>query len=131
MPGRSSLEIWTTPWGFLKGAAANNATVKAQSVGGQRYQVVSWMTTAEVAWRSGVSRGGLHQPAQVSWTASKPWLGDPVLGDMLVEADLYGIPRRQRRHVSRRRVQKRAGQPTFDLQTLGIRANPGQHPARW
>src|SRR6476660_8799778 len=33
------LEIWITPWGFIKGAAANNATAKAQTVGGKRYQV--------------------------------------------------------------------------------------------
>ena len=33
-----ALNIWTTPWGFLKGAAANNATVRQQ--GGQ--QVVSF-----------------------------------------------------------------------------------------
>ena len=32
------LNIWTTPWGFLKGAAANNATVRQQ--GGQ--QLVSF-----------------------------------------------------------------------------------------
>jgi hypothetical protein len=24
------LEIWITPWGFFKGAAANNATVRTQ-----------------------------------------------------------------------------------------------------
>jgi hypothetical protein len=29
-----ALNIWTTPWGFLKGAAANNATVRQQ--GGSR-----------------------------------------------------------------------------------------------
>jgi hypothetical protein len=33
-----ALNVWTTPWGFLKGAAANNATVRQQ--GGQ--QVVSF-----------------------------------------------------------------------------------------
>src|SRR5256885_810559 len=31
------LEIWITPWGFLKGAAANNVTVKAQTIGGRRF----------------------------------------------------------------------------------------------
>ena len=36
------LELWVTPWGFLKGAAANNATVKAQNMGGRRFQVVTW-----------------------------------------------------------------------------------------
>src|SRR5918993_1945278 len=33
-----ALNVWTTPWGFLKGAAANAATVRQE--GGQ--QVVSW-----------------------------------------------------------------------------------------
>ena len=36
------LEIWVTPWGFLKGAAANNATVRSQKIGGKAYNVVSW-----------------------------------------------------------------------------------------
>src|SRR5579863_9548538 len=36
------LEIWITPWGFLKAAAANNATVKPQVSGVKRYQVVSF-----------------------------------------------------------------------------------------
>ena len=38
------LEIWTTPWGFLRGAAANQATVRSQTTGGKKYSVVSWMT---------------------------------------------------------------------------------------
>ncbi|HXR52004.1 MAG TPA: hypothetical protein VN762_07675, partial [Steroidobacteraceae bacterium] len=38
----NQLEIWTTPWGFLKGAAANNATAQAQTVSGKRVQVVTW-----------------------------------------------------------------------------------------
>src|SRR3989337_631971 len=37
------LEIWVTPWGFLKGAAANNAAVRSQRIGGSTYNVVSWM----------------------------------------------------------------------------------------
>ena len=40
-----ALNIWTTPWGFLKGAAANNATVRQQ--GGQ--QVVSFSPPTQVA----------------------------------------------------------------------------------
>src|SRR5262245_8727692 len=36
------LEIWITPWGFLKAAAANNGTVSAQTVGGKSYQVISF-----------------------------------------------------------------------------------------
>src|SRR5437667_9044281 len=41
MTWAQQLEIWTTPWGFLKGAAANNATVRPQVAGGRSYQVIT------------------------------------------------------------------------------------------
>jgi glyoxylase-like metal-dependent hydrolase (beta-lactamase superfamily II) len=117
------LEIWTTPWGFLKGAAANNATAKAQTVGGQRYQVVTWMTTQKSpggpAYRvvGYVSPRGLVDRVETQ-------LENPVFGDMAVEQiyseyrDANGVM------YPAKWVQKRGGQVVFDLQTLGIRANP-------
>src|SRR3954468_12245179 len=36
------MEIWVTPWGFLKGAAANNATLKTTKINGMPYKVVTW-----------------------------------------------------------------------------------------
>jgi len=36
------MQIWATPWGFLIGAAANNATVKSQKVNGVQYRAVTW-----------------------------------------------------------------------------------------
>src|SRR5262245_26873088 len=36
------LEIWITPWGFLKAAAANNATLATQTVGGRTYQALTF-----------------------------------------------------------------------------------------
>src|SRR5678815_651335 len=49
------LEIWITPWGFLKGAAANNATVRTQTVSGKRYQVVTFNSPVK-------SPGGVAYP---------------------------------------------------------------------
>jgi len=117
------LEIWTTPWGFLKGAAANNATARAQTVGGQRYQVVTWMTTQKSAGGPAYRVVGYISPRGMV-DRVETWLGDPVFGDMLVEQiyteyrDAYGVM------YPAKWVQKRGGQPTFELQTLGIRANP-------
>ena len=37
------MEIWLTPWGFLKGAAANNATLKTTKVNGVPYKVLTWI----------------------------------------------------------------------------------------
>src|SRR5262249_10536769 len=36
------MEIWVTPWGFLKGAAANNATLKTTKINGVQYKVLTW-----------------------------------------------------------------------------------------
>ncbi len=78
------LEIWITPWGFLKGAAANNATVRAQIVNGKRYQEVTFNSPIK-------SPGG--QPYKVVGFINnqnlvekvQTWLENPVFGDMFVE----------------------------------------------
>ena len=36
------MEIWVTPWGFLRGAAANNATLKTTKINGVPYKVLTW-----------------------------------------------------------------------------------------
>src|SRR5689334_12165952 len=78
------LDIWTTPWGFLKGAAANNATVKSQTVGGQRYQVLTWMTTQKSPGGPAYRVVGYISPRGLV-DRVETWLGDPIFGDMLVE----------------------------------------------
>jgi len=39
-PWAQSLELYITPWGFLKGAAENNATAKSGKIGNKSYTVV-------------------------------------------------------------------------------------------
>ena len=79
------LEIWVTPWGFLKGAAANNATVKSQNMGGRRFQVVTW--NAPVKAPSGIPYKvvGYINPANMVERV-ETWLENPIFGDMLVES---------------------------------------------
>jgi len=36
------LSIWVTPWGFLRGAAANNATLKTKKLGDVSYKTLTW-----------------------------------------------------------------------------------------
>src|SRR5688572_9343959 len=80
------LEIWITPWGFLKGAAANNATVRAQTVDGKRYQAVTFNAPVK-------SPGG--QPYRVVGYINsqnlvervQTWVENPIFGDMLVDAE--------------------------------------------
>ncbi len=124
MTWAQQLEIWITPWGFLKGAAANNATVKAQTVGGKRYQVVTFNSPIK-------SPGG--QPYRVVGYIDsqnlvekvQTWLENPIFGDMLVEAEYTNY----RDGASGLKfpaeiVQKRGGWPTFTAYILGAHANP-------
>src|SRR5678810_201703 len=41
-PWAQQLSIWMTPWGFLRGAAANNATLKTKKLGEVSYRTLTW-----------------------------------------------------------------------------------------
>jgi glyoxylase-like metal-dependent hydrolase (beta-lactamase superfamily II) len=117
------LEIWVTPWGFLKGAAANNATVRAQTTNGRRFQVVTFNAPVK-------SPGG--QPYRVVGfingdnmvERTQTWLDHPVFGDMLVETDYTYYRDNKGLKYPSQIVQRRAGWPTFEAFILGAHANP-------
>ena len=118
------LELWVTPWGFLKGAAANNATVKAQNMGGRRFQVVTW--NAPVKAPSGIPYKvvGYINPANMVERV-ETWLENPIFGDMLVES-IYTEYREGAAGLKYPAsiVQRRGGSPTFEAQILGANPNP-------
>jgi glyoxylase-like metal-dependent hydrolase (beta-lactamase superfamily II) len=118
------LEIWVTPWGFLKGAAANNATARSQTIGGRRVQVVSWDAPVK-------SPGGLPYKV-VGYIGPnnlvervETWLENPIFGDMHVETT-YSEYREAAGGVKYPAfiVQRRGGAPTFEAQILGANINP-------
>ncbi len=114
------LEIWITPWGFLKGAEANKATVRPQ----KRYQVVSYDAPVK-------SPGG--KPYRVVGYINdqnlvekvQTWIENPIFGDMLVETE-YTNYRDGANGLKfpAQIVQKRGGWPTFTAYILGADANP-------
>ncbi len=118
------LEIWTTPWGFLKGAAANNATAKSESIGGRRFQVGTWMTTQKAPSGASYRVVGYINP-QGLVERVETWLENPIFGDMLVES-IYSEYRTGNGGVlyPAKMLQRRGGQATFEAQILGIEANP-------
>jgi glyoxylase-like metal-dependent hydrolase (beta-lactamase superfamily II) len=117
------LEIWTTPWGFLKGAAANNATVKSQSVGGRKYNVVTWNTTQKAPSGIGYKVVGYINANNLVEKVDT-WIENPVFGDMLVENEYTNYRDANGVKFPSDMVQKRAGWPTFEAQILGINVNP-------
>jgi glyoxylase-like metal-dependent hydrolase (beta-lactamase superfamily II) len=115
-----ALNIWTTPWGFLKGAAANNATVRQQ--GGQ--QVVSF-SPANLKAPSGQAyqvTGYINNQNLVTKVETR--VEHAIAGDLLVEFEYSNYQNMGGVQVPRRIVQKQAGLPTFEATISSATANP-------
>jgi glyoxylase-like metal-dependent hydrolase (beta-lactamase superfamily II) len=118
------LEIWVTPWGFLKGAMANNATARSETVGSKRYTAVTWMTTQKAPSGASYRVVGYIDPQSNLVDKVDTWIEHPFYGDMQVE-NLYTTYRDSNGlKFPGFIVQKRFGQPTFEMQVLGAHANP-------
>jgi glyoxylase-like metal-dependent hydrolase (beta-lactamase superfamily II) len=114
------LNIWTTPWGFLKGAAANNATVRQQ--GGQ--QLVSF-TPPNLKSPSGQTysvTGYINNQNLVSKVETR--VDNAVVGDLLVEFEYSNYQNMNGVQVPARIVQKQAGMSTFDAEIKAATPNP-------
>jgi glyoxylase-like metal-dependent hydrolase (beta-lactamase superfamily II) len=115
-----ALNIWTTPWGFVKGAAAHNATVRQQ--GGQ--QIVSF-TPASFKSPSGQTytvTGYLDSANLVTKVETR--VENAVVGDLLVEFEYSNYRNMNGVQVPGRIVQKQAGMATFDAAITSATPNP-------
>jgi glyoxylase-like metal-dependent hydrolase (beta-lactamase superfamily II) len=117
------LEIWITPWGFLKGAAANGATVRAQTVDGRRYQAVSWNAPLKSPGGQPYRLVGYISPAGLVERV-QTWVEHPIFGDMLVEADYTHYRDINGLKFPAQIVQRRGGWPVFSAYVLGATRNP-------
>jgi glyoxylase-like metal-dependent hydrolase (beta-lactamase superfamily II) len=115
-----ALNIWTTPWGFLKAAAASNATVRRQ--GGQ--QIVSF-TPANYKSPSGRTYTVTgHINAQNLVTNVETRVDHAVVGDLLVEFEYSNYQNMNGVQVPARIVQRQAGMQTFDASITSATPNP-------
>ena len=79
------LEIWLTPWGFVKGAQANGATAESVTMDGMGYTKFSWMSPASQTSPSGMRytvNGYVNADNLVVRTET--WVEDAFMGDMHV-----------------------------------------------
>jgi glyoxylase-like metal-dependent hydrolase (beta-lactamase superfamily II) len=117
------LEIWVTPWGFLKGAAANGATVKDDSLGLRKYKVVTWKTSQKSpSGKQYTVEGFINSDNLVDRVNT--WIENPIFGDMLVQT-LYSDYRDNNGFKFPASIeQKRGGWATFEAQILWANPNP-------
>ena len=115
-----ALNIWTTPWGFLKGAAAGTATLSQQ--GGQ--QVVSFSPAGfkSASGQPYLVTGYINNQNLVTKVETR--VEHAVVGDLLVEFEYANYQNMNGVQVPTRIVQRQAGLPTFDANITAATPNP-------
>jgi glyoxylase-like metal-dependent hydrolase (beta-lactamase superfamily II) len=122
-PWGNSVEFYITPWGFLKGAAANNATVSKKKVDGKNYTVLTWSPTVKAAsGKSYTINGYIDDKNMVDRVET--WLGDNIMGDMHILAVYSGWKDFGGVMAPTKMVQTRGGWPYFDVDVMAAKANP-------
>jgi glyoxylase-like metal-dependent hydrolase (beta-lactamase superfamily II) len=122
-PWAASLEFYITPWGFLKGAAENNATVSRRKVEGKSYTVLSWSPTVKApSDKSYVINGYVNDQKIVDRVET--WLGENIMGDMHILATYTGWKDFGGVMAPSKIVQTRGGWPFFEVNVTAAKANP-------
>ncbi len=115
-PWAQQLEIWMTPHGFLRAAAARNATMATRTVGGAPYRVLMFVGANNAKVNGYIS-------AQNRVDRVETWIDNPLFGDMLFEAvysdykDVDGVQFPM--HI----VQRQGDYPVFDLTVSEVKVN--------
>jgi glyoxylase-like metal-dependent hydrolase (beta-lactamase superfamily II) len=118
-PWANSLELYLTPWGFLKGAAANNATV-SHSKG---HAVLTWSPAVKAASGKNYQING-YVDGQNHIDRVETWLGENIMGDMHIVATYTGWKDFGGVMAPAKIVQTRGGWPFFEVEVTAAKANP-------
>src|SRR6187200_2699717 len=115
-PWTQQLEIWMMPHGFLKAAAANNATVSQQTIGGRKFSVVTFTGQNKAPVTGFVNDQNIVERVQTK-------IDNAFFGDMVFESaysdfrDFGGV--KFPMHI----VQRQGNHPIFDLTVTNVKAN--------
>jgi glyoxylase-like metal-dependent hydrolase (beta-lactamase superfamily II) len=122
-PWNTSLELYITPWGFLKGAAENNATASRRKVDGKNYTVLTWSPKVKApSEKNYVINGYVNENNVVDRVET--WLGDNIMGDMHILATYSGWKDFGGVMAPTKIVQTRGGWPFFEVDVTAAKANP-------
>ena len=111
------LQIWMTPHGFLKAAAANKVSITPAQLEGRTVQAVSFavggrMLTAYISDQHLVERIATR-------------VANPLLGDMSVETTFSNYKDSAGVKFPTHIVQRQGGHPTLDVMVADVRPNAG------
>ena len=118
-PWAQSLEFYLTPWGFLKGAEANNATAKKDG----KFTVLTWSPTVKApSGKAYTINGYVNDKNQIERVET--WLGENIMGDMHIVATYSGWKDLGGAMAPAKIVQTRGGWPFFEVNVTGAKLNP-------
>jgi hypothetical protein len=115
-PWVQQLEIWMLPHGFLRAAAARNATVEQRTVGGKRYTVATFTGGNKARVSGYINAQNLVERVETT-------IDNPVYGDMPFEAIYSDYKIVDGVQFPMHIVQRQAGYPIFDLQVTEVKVN--------
>jgi len=119
-PWTQQLQIWLTPYGFIRLARDNNPVAESQTVSGRRMNVVTFsVTRGNETYRM----RGYFTPENVL-EKIETWLDDPIFGDMLVEAEFSGYRSFEGLRFPGRILHKQGGLGILELTIDKVVVNP-------
>ena len=83
-PWAQQFSIWVTPWGFLRGATANNATLRTRKLGEVSYRTLTWSPPQKAPSGAPYQVIGYIGPENFV-DRVETWVEHPIFGDMRVE----------------------------------------------
>ena len=82
-PWALQVDLWMTPYGFLREAANSSATVASKSMHGKKYTVVTFTAPNKAKMNGYIDADNMLDRVET-------WVDTPMLGDTLLEADYSG-----------------------------------------
>lgn len=123
-PWGGALELYLTPWGFLKGAAERNATASQRSVDGRSYTVLTWSPAVKAPSGQAYTINAYVNDRNLV-DRVETWLGETIMGDMHIVAAYSGWKDFGGGAMAPSRiVQTRGGWPFFEVDVTAARRNP-------
>ncbi len=110
------MPVSLSPYGFLKAASANNATLASKNIAGKTYRVLTFRGSNKAP-----VNGYIDDKNMVARVET--WIDNPVMGDTLIDAayseykDFGGVK------VPTKIVERQGGSPTLDLTVADVKVN--------
>jgi glyoxylase-like metal-dependent hydrolase (beta-lactamase superfamily II) len=115
-PWVQQLELWMMPHGFLQAAAKNNATLTTKTVGGKKYNVLTFNGQNKAKVNGYINEQNMVERVET-------WIDNAMLGDMLFDAtytdykDFSGVK------FPTKIVQRQGDYPILDLTITDVKPN--------